>query len=189
MIQDRLNQILPAITKETFLANEGLGNEIGFWIFDYAPEDERLVNDFFNETILPQLNRQQPSLKATHIDLFDFVIRLLESRKLLDPSLKMQLTKGNRALLDALRPVLREDKLAERLAAEIDFSQCQLIIMTGVGDVYPMLRTHTLLSALHAHLQAVPMLMFYPGRYNGQELKLFNRLPEDNYYRAFQLIP
>lgn len=188
MIEDRLNQILPAITQETFLANQGLGNELGFWIFDYAPEEERVVNRFLHDTILPSLQRQASPLKVIHIDLFAFVIDLLESRKLLQGSLKMQESRGNRALLDALRPVLREDKLAERFSAHIALGQCDLIIMSGVGAVYPMLRTHTLLSALHAHLQSVPLLVFYPGQYNGHALKLFNKLPEDNYYRAFQLV-
>ena len=189
MIYERLNHILPRVTADQFLNNEGLGNEIGFWIFDYAPEDEALVSQFFSQTIFPNLIKHQPVIKVDHVDLFDMVVDLLKGRNLYDKSLELQKSKGDAALLQALRPVLREDKLAQRLVELVQPQEQQLILVTGVGDVYPMLRTHTLLSALHAHLQATPMLMFYPGRYNGQELKLFNRLPEDNYYRAFQLVP
>ncbi len=189
MIHERLNQIFPRITSDQFLNNEGLGNEIGFWIFDYAPEEEALVSQFFSQTIFPNLIKHQPVIKVAHVDLFDMVVNLLKARNLYDKSVELQKNKGDLALLQALRPVLREDKLAQRLVELVQPQEQQLILVTGVGDVYPMLRTHTLLSALHAHLQATPMLMFFPGRYNGQELKLFNRLPEDNYYRAFQLVP
>jgi hypothetical protein len=44
--EERLNQILPRITSEDFLQNRGLGNEIGFWIFEYAPEQEMAVRSF-----------------------------------------------------------------------------------------------------------------------------------------------
>ena len=31
--------------------------------------------------------------------------------------------------------------------------------------------------------------MFYPGRYDGQSLRLFGKLKNTNYYRAFKLVP
>ena len=34
----RLNQILPKLTSDDFLRARGIGNEIAFYIFDYAPE-------------------------------------------------------------------------------------------------------------------------------------------------------
>ncbi len=64
-----------------------------------------------------------------------------------------------------------------------------LLVLTGVGAVYPMLRTHTLLSALHPIMGSTPLLMFFPGRYDGHSLRLFNTLAEDHYYRAFRLVP
>jgi hypothetical protein len=45
-----------------------------------------------------------------------------------------------------------------------------------------------LLSALHPHMSHTPLLMLYPGVYDGQSLKLFNTLTDDNYYRAFRLV-
>ena len=52
-----------------------------------------------------------------------------------------------------------------------------------------MLRTHTLLSALHPIMGNTPLLMFFPGRYDGHSLRLFNTLAEDHYYRAVRLVP
>ena len=187
--EERLNQILPRLTSRDFLDSKGLGNEIGFWIFDYPPERELDMRSFLCGTVLPALKKHVPALRAESIDLLKLVTGVLEERKLLDKVLSMQLSKGDDSTLAALRSVLKEDKIAERIASQHDIANLDLLILTGVGSVYPMLRTHTLLSALHPVMGNTPLLMFFPGRYDGHSLRLFNLLAEDHYYRAFRLVP
>ena len=186
--EDRLNQILPRITSEDFLKNRGLGNEIGFWIFDYPPEREMEMRDFLEKVVEPALLRHQPQLRFATVNLFQLVIGLLEDRKLLDKAIEMQQTEGDAKVLESLRRVLKEDRLAERIVSRHDPANLDLLMLTGVGTVYPMLRTHTLLSALHPVMKQTPLLMFFPGRYDGYSLRLFNKLSEDHYYRAFRLV-
>jgi hypothetical protein len=188
-LEERLNQILPKISSDEFLNSKGLGNEIGFWIFDYPPEREMEMRDFLTRTVLANLNKSQPPIRAGVINLFDLVIQLLQERKLLDKAIEMQRTKGDEAVMAALRPVLKEDKLAQKVVSLVDLDQIDVLILWGVGSAYPMLRTHTLLSALHPLIRRTPLLMFYPGRYDGYSLRLFNKLSEDHYYRAFRLVP
>ena len=130
-----------------------------------------------------------PAIGHVVIDLLTLVTELLQDRKLLDKAMDMQTTKGDEATLIALRPILKEDKLAQKIAASTDIASLDLLVITGVGAVYPMVRTHTLLSALHPLMGKTPLLMLYPGRYDGHSLKLFNTLTEDHYYRAFRLVP
>lgn len=188
-LEERLNQILPRLTSRDFLDSKGLGNEIGFWIFDYPPEREMEVRSFLASTVFPALSKHTPTLNVATVDLFQLVTDLLQERKLLDKVIAMQASKGNDSTLSSLRPVLKEDKLAQKIASQFDMASLDLMILTGVGAVYPMLRTHTLLSALHPLMGNTPLLMFFPGRYDGHGLRLFNTLPEDHYYRAFRLIP
>ena len=188
-LDQRLNQILPRITSRDFLDSKGLGNEIGFWVFDYPPERELDVGDFLAGTVLPALNKQVPAIHAATIDLLQLVTELLEERNLLDKAMAMQQNKGDESTLTALRSVLKEDKIAQKIATQYDIPNLDLLILTGVGAVYPMLRTHTLLSALHPIMGKTPLLMFFPGRYDGHSLRLFNTLAEDHYYRAFRLVP
>lgn len=187
--QEKLNQVIPKITSSDFLKSNGLGNDIGFWIFDYPIEQDDEVMAFLLETIIPTVERPPYQLNVKHINLFEFLIDLLKERNLLDKVISMQRTGGDAKTLDAIKPVLKEDKLAEKLATLIDHSATDLVILSGVASAYPMLRTHTLLSALHPYMQDTPLLMFYPGTYDGQSLKLFNTLSDDHYYRAFRLIP
>lgn len=186
--ESRLNQIIPRITSPALLTNRGLGNEIGFWIFDYPPEREMDMRAFLQDVIMPALAKHQPPVKVKAVNLFDLVIGQLEERKLLNKAIEMQKAKGDDVVLASLRSVLKEDKLAQKLATQIDLPNIDLLILWGVGSVYPMLRTHTLLSALHPIMQDIPLLMLYPGRYDGHSLRLFNKLAEDHYYRAFQLV-
>lgn len=186
--EQRLNQVLPRLLSADVLDNRGAGGEIGFWIFDYPPEREMDMRLWLDDVIVPGIQKQRPELRYAVVDLFQEVIALLQERKLLDKAYEMQLRKGDDALLASLRSVLKEDRLAARLVEKHDVAQLELLIIRGVGAVYPMLRTHTLLSALHPHMKNTPLLMFYPGRYDGLSLKLFNKLSDDNYYRAFRLV-
>ena len=187
--EQRLNQILPRITSEDFLQNRGLGNEIGFWIFDYPPEEELAMRDFLASVVEPALSKHQPPLRFATINLLELVVGVLEERKLLDKAIDMQAGQGDEKTLESLRRVLKEDKLAERIVKQHNPDELDFVMLTGVGAVYPMLRTHTLLSALHPWMKHTPLLMFFPGRYDGYSLRLFNKLSEDHYYRAFRLVP
>lgn len=154
----------------------------------YPPEHEMQMRSWLNTVIEPGLRKLKPGLRFATIDLFDCVINLLEERGLLTKAFDMQMKQGDAAVLKSLRSVLKEDRLAARIVELAGAKDLGLLIIKGVGAVYPMLRTHTLLSALHPHMRDTPLLMLYPGRYGGQSLRLFNRLTDDNYYRAFSLV-
>lgn len=186
--EERLNQVLPRLASPDVLSNRGAGGEIGFWVFDYPPEHEMQMRAWISDVIEPELPKRKPGIKFKVIDLFQFVIELLEERNLLSKALAKQLKEGDEAVLKSLRSVLKEDKLAARLVELAGVSDLDLLLIKGVGAVYPMLRTHTLLSALHPHMRDKPLVMFYPGRYDGQSLRLFSKLTDDNYYRAFSLV-
>ena len=188
LFEERLNQILPRLISPDVLSNQGAGGEIGFWIFDYPPEEEMAMRAWLADVIEPGLRKQVPAVRFQTVDLFQLVVDLLDERKLFDKACEMQANKGDAAVLASLRSVLKEDRLAARMTEKLDVTQLDLLIVKGVGAVYPLLRTHTLLSALHPHMRNTPLLMLYPGTYNGQSLSLFNTLSDDNYYRAFRLV-
>ncbi len=185
---ERLNQILPRLTSKELLNNEGLSNEIGFWVFDYPPEFELEMRSFLSDVIKPALTKHHPPIRFATVNVFDLAIGLLEERNLLDKAFDMQQAQGDDKALESLRRVLKEDKFAERLVSQIDVDHQDLVILTGVGSAYPFLRTHTLLSALHPLMKDTPLLMLYPGKYDGYSFRLFNKLSEDHYYRAFRLV-
>jgi hypothetical protein len=188
LLAERLNQILPKIISEAFLKGEGLGNEIAFYIFDYPPEDELKVREHIR-FLLTHIPQRKSGLRIKHVNLFDFVLDYLTNRNLLDKALLLQQDKGDAALKKALAGPLHENKLATIFAEAAQPSQHDVVLLSGVGSVWPLLRSHTLLNNLHPVMGRTPLIMFYPGRYDGQSLRLFGKLQNANYYRAFKLVP
>lgn len=187
-LHERLNKILPRVISDEFLSGSGIGNEIAFYVFDYLPEDELRVRDYLR-TLLDHLPRQRPGLRVKHIDLFDFVLDTLERRKLLQKSLEMQREKGDKALEKALAGPLHESKLRTLFAEVAQPEQHDLVLVSGVGSAWPLLRSHTLLNNLQSVMGHTPLVLFYPGQYDGQSLRLFGKIKSNNYYRAFKLVP
>ncbi len=188
LLQDRLNQIPDKILTDEFLKSKGLGNEIGFWIFDYTPEDELQVREYFS-FLKGFLAKKHSHLKVININLLQELRVYLDERNFTDKAIQLQKTKGDEALLKALSGPLHMDKFAPFLMEHTQANEFDIILISGVGSVWPVLRTHHLLNKLHALLGHKPLVLFYPGHYSGQSLALFNKIPSDNYYRAFKLVP
>ena len=185
--KNRLDKILDRLTSDELLTNRGLGNEIGFYIFDYPPEFELEMREHI-QFIIRQLPKKKPDIQFKHINLFELVIGYLRQRKLLDKAIKIQLKQGNQRFLKAIKGALSPDKIAKAFIAEADPENNDLVLISGIGSLYPVLRSHNLLNNLHSLMENTPLVMFYPGTYTGQGLRLFGRLTEVNYYRAFQLV-
>lgn len=187
-LQDRLNQIPSKILTEEFLKSQGLGNELGFWIFDYAPENELQVREYLG--MLPSfLTKQNTQLKVVNINLLQAMREYLDQRSFTEKAIQMQRAKGDAALIKALSGPLHMDKFAPFLMEHSQAAEHDVVLITGVGSVWPVLRAHNLLNKLHALLGHKPLVLFYPGHYSGQSLALFNRISSNNYYRAFKLVP
>lgn len=179
----RLNQVKDRLSSPELLNNSGLGNEIGFYIFDYPPRHELDVRAHISKTL------RTIDKNIVVIDLFDLLLKYLEKRNLLAAAVDLQEQKGDDEVLRALKGPLDEEK---RIAPEIENllngQEYDAVAIIGVGACYPLIRVHRLLNCLQPILKDRPLVVFYPGEYDGQRLSLFGRLSDDNYYRAFRLV-
>ncbi|ETX09702.1 hypothetical protein MUS1_06305 [Marinomonas ushuaiensis DSM 15871] len=186
-LQRRLNKIPDIILSDDFLNKKGLGGDLCFWIFDYAPEYELQVRDYL-AFLDGMLSSKHSQLKVVHINLLEDMIAYLKDRDLLERAFDLQKKKGDAALLKALKGPLHMDKFVPFLLEHHNIQSQDLVLFSGVGSVWPLLRAHNLLNSLHADLGHVPLVLFYPGQYTGKDLTLFNRIQSNNYYRAFKLL-
>ena len=186
-LEKKLAQVLPKLLSDDFLSGTGIGNEIGFWIFQYPPEEELRVREFI-QNLTQQIPLKKPSLNFSHINLFDFVIDDLRSRNVLEKAIQMQKDKGDGALKKALSGPLHESKLGPLFAEKAKPEENDLVLLSGIGSAFPLLRSHTLLNNLQPVMGKKPLVIFYPGKYDQQSLRLFGKLKSANYYRAFKLI-
>ncbi len=189
-LQQRLEKVQDRLESDEFLTNKELGGEIGFYIFDYPAEHEIIVREHIDFLTKKLASRSEIKGKRfACINLYEMVVELLKSRNLLDRAYKMQFEKGDDALFKALKGPLEQNRFAEFIVKQANVLECDFIILHGLGSVWPIIRGHGLLNALHAKVGNVPTVMFYPGEYDGATLKPFGRIESNNYYRAFKLVP
>lgn len=187
-IQDRLNQIQSRLESEQLRQNLGLGNEIGFYIFDYDPKHELLVRSHVR-LILEGLAKKPNGLRVREINLFELLVTMLKRWGYWDHALTMQREEGDAAVIEALKGLLSEGAVAQALVDAIEADSPDVVLLTGVGSAFPIIRTHTLLNNLQATMGHTPLVVFYPGEFDGQGLRLFGRIDSSAYYRAFRLVP
>jgi hypothetical protein len=186
-IHQRLKALVAELQSPRLLKNQGNGNEIGYYIFDYDAEHEPIVEQFILD-LQPKLAASQPSLNTIEINLYRVILKILEDRNLLQRAFDLEARKGNNDLAKTIKPMVRPDKVVEKIQELVQGTE-DLILITGVGASWPIMRSHTILNNLHPVLDRTPVVMFFPGSYDGQELRLFDTFKDDNYYRAFPLIP
>lgn len=188
----RLNQILPTVTSDQFLSASGVGNEIPYHVFEY-PADEELEVRKHIEFLLQRIPLQKPGIRLANINLFDFMIEYLKKRGVLEKSFEMEKTRGQQQLYKSLETLLQPEKISPLLAEQMQPDQTDLVLIHGVGSVWPFMRASGVLNSLHKHTGRTPVVMFYPGTYDQVCFRLFGKVRDkdkhDNYYRAFRLIP
>lgn len=188
-LESRLNRLEDKIKLPNFRGNKGLGNEVGYYVFDYPADQEMLVRERVEYL---KAKYQNSDVNIVVFDLYDTIIDLLEKEGFLDLCIEFEKTKGLPEITKAINEMLRmeEDNYQNELLAHIknNTPQNAIVFLTGIGKCYPLLRSHKILNNMHQFVDNVPVVMFFPGKYDGQSLMLFGETKDDNYYRAFRLV-
>lgn len=188
-IDDMLAKIEEKITDKDFLKNKGLGNEVGYYIFDYSPKDELYVRSHI-AYLKEKINKSTSGMKIVEFDLYNIVIDILKERGYLEKCFEYEKTKGIDFTFEAIIKMLRLTNKSNLLVNHVveNTPANSVVFITGVGKCFPLVRSHNVLNNLHQVLDRVPVVMFFPGEYSGQDLQLFGTIKDDNYYRAFKLV-
>lgn len=188
-LEQRLDQVEQIIKKPSFRQNNGLGNEVGYYIFDY-PADQELTVRTRVEYIRQKHAEAADGFRVVVFDLYDIVISILQGKGYLEKCFAFEKAKGFERITKAVGNTLRMTSSDNLIVNHIKehTPDNAVVFLTGIGKCYPLLRSHTILNNLHQVIDHVPVVMFYPGKYDGQELVLFGEIKDDNYYRAFKLV-
>ena len=188
-LEERLDKAEAMIKKPSFRKNKGLGNEVGYYIFDYLPEQELLVRERV-EYIRKNNEQSDDEYRIVVFDLYEIIIEILKEKGYLEKCYEFEKKRGFDRITKAVGNMLRitaKDSLIVNYIRERTPEKA-IVFLVGIGKCYPILRSHTVLNNLHQVIDNVPVVMFYPGKYDGQELILFGEIKDDNYYRAFKLV-
>ncbi len=190
-LESRLDIFEEKLKQESFRKNKGLGNEVGYYIFDYPPEKELLLRERI-DYLSSRYQGNHYDFKLVVFDLYDIIIDLLIKEGFLDICIEFEKEKGFSSITKAVNDMLKmeEDNQNNEILAYIknNIPDNAIVILKGVGKCFPILRSHKILNNLHQYIDNVPVIMFFPGKYNGQSLMLFSEIKDDNYYRAFKIV-
>lgn len=189
-MQDRFQHLFAVISGQRFLKKQGLGNEVPFFICPYEPERsvemERLQRQLANRL-------DQAGIRILEINLYDLSIEILKDRDIWEQIREMEESISKDQLKELLQGVLDpETHLVPAIAAKLAKNDFDVLFLSGVGEVFPYIRSHNVLNNLQSTAKEKPTVMFFPGGYthsleSGASLELFGRLHDDKYYRAFNI--
>lgn len=189
-LDQRLEHLYRVVSSSRFLEKQGIGNEVPFFICPYRPE-EAVEMDRIRRQLINRLN--QTGIRILEINLYDLSMELLRKRDLWEEIMTSEEEVSKDELLETLQNVLdSEDHLIPAIAEKISRSEFEAMIISGVGEVFPYIRSHNVLNNLQSTAKDKPTVMFFPGAYThslgaGSSLDLFGRLRDDKYYRAFNI--
>lgn len=182
-ITDRLNKVSARLSEEAFLCNKGLSNEVGIHVFCYDPADELMVRAYFEN-----LNsRADKPYRLIECDLYKIFLDICEEKRILKSIPGMEERKGKEYLSEQILKIATPEAFVKKMDYE-PHERGDVLMITGVGKVYPFMRSHKILDNIQHIFADMPVLMLYPGTFNGQDLGLFGKFLDGHYYRAFNLL-
>jgi hypothetical protein len=201
----RFEHLVGVISGARFLQMRGLNNDLPFYVCEFSPSEalemqrlqRQLANTLEGLSIACLGGR---GVKVCEINLYDLCIELLRQREGSDPgaSLLEQLLTDETSyskdgLLETLQNVLSvKEYLVPAIRERLEQSEFDVLFLTGIGEVFPYIRSHNVLNNLQSTAKTKPTVMFFPGEYRysleqGASLELFGLLHDDKYYRAFNI--
>ena len=182
-LNERLDKLRALIQEPDFLEGKGLSNEVNIRIFCYDAADEMAVRHFIG-----QLKTDQSlNCHLIEYDLYKMFISLCDDMGISEEIPELEENDGSEYLLEQLHGTIGEGEFIEKMLYA-PHEHGDVILLTGVGDVFPFMRVHALLESMQVDFSDVPILVMYPGEFDGRHLKLFDRLKPNDYYRAFNVI-
>lgn len=166
-----------------FLESKGLSNEVNIRIFCYDPSDEMVIRHFMEQV----KTDQSMNCNVIEYNLYEVFLSICEDKRIANAIPSMEEKKGTEFIRDQMSRMANNTAFVNKMKYE-SHEIGDVIVITGVGDVFPFIRVHDLLNAIQPEFPDVPILVFYPGNYDGRDVQLFNRLKKNSYYRAFNVI-
>ena len=184
-ITSKFTRLFNRISALDFLNMQSLGGDIPFYISAYDAKQEIEVAESIK---LLKTKLETFGVSVLELNLYDIVCQILEEKGGMQRMFDIELTKTKEKFLRALQSTLNIHQiLMPRIKEMMEASPSKVYFLTGIGMVFPYIRSHNILNNLQSVAKEAPTVIFFPGTYTGQTLNLFGLLKDDNYYRAFNI--
>lgn len=201
----RFEHLVNVISSQRFLEMKGLNNDLPFYICEFRPPEAFEIERMRRQLVSTLAARRVDFLggrgvTVLEINLYDLSIELLKAREggedgmsLWDQIIALEPELEKEAILETLQNVLDpEQHLIPAISEKLQRAEFDVLFLSGIGEVFPYIRSHNVLNNLQSTAKDKPTIMFFPGEYkhsleHGASLELFGKLHDDKYYRAFNI--
>ena len=188
---DLFQHLIKVLQDERFLKMQGLNQEVPFFLCPFSVKQKLEIED-----MLPRLIKRikDAHINVVEINLYDLSLDYLRKNELFEQLCEIEQDTEKGYFLESLQSILDVEGVLipeiEQLIAQS--GDIDILFLTGVGEVFPYVRTHNLLNNLQRVAKSFPTLLFFPGEYEqslekGASLRLFSKLPDNKYYRAYDI--
>jgi hypothetical protein len=184
-LEQKFEHLFEQISNPVFLKMESIGGEVPFYITTHQAKNQNQVRQ-----LIPALIKklEAKGVNVLEINLFDLSIEIIRQEDDLEDFFEEENESSKSEFLELMQSTLDvETELMPAIAKKLKAKPYDVLFLTGVGEVFPFIRSHTILNNLQSVAKNAPTVLFFPGKYSGLSLVLFNKLKDDNYYRAFNL--
>ena len=182
-LMERLDRLREMIQSREFLEGKGLSNEVNIRIFCYDPKDEMAVCHFTEKLVTDQ----SLDCRLIEYDLYKVFLSICDDKRITDRIAGQEEKKGRQFIMSQLTRMANNTAFIKKML-ETPHEAGDVILITGVGTAYPFIRVHSLLDAMQPYFTDVPILVMYPGTFDGRTVRLFDQLKANPYYRAFNVV-
>lgn len=173
------------LSSQRFLKKEGLGGELPFFIHSFPVSQQQVLNANI-QSLVKRL--QNEGIEILEINLYKLCLDILKRanifNQIVEQEVNMPKLRLNRVLVSNLNV---ETVIIPEIHKRHAESNAQIVFLTGVGEVFPFIRSHSILNNTQTLVGNIPLVMFFPGSYNNKTLTLFELIKDENYYRAHNL--
>ena len=184
-IVKKFEHLYDVISNDEFLRMESLGGEIPFFISAYDPKQQVEVDKAIQSL---QRKLENNGIPVLELNLYDIAIELLNEELGVGEIFELEKSMDKSEFKEAVQSTLDiNEVLIPKIKSLIDASSAKVYFLTGIGLVFPFIRSHNVLNNMQNVAKKAPTVAFFGGDYNGYSLELFGLMKDDNYYRAFNI--
>ncbi|MGQ2373773.1 DUF1788 domain-containing protein [Companilactobacillus zhachilii] len=187
---EKLEHLREKIRTSDFQHSRGLSNEVSYYILAYDPQDEPIVAESITN-MKEQLNHETVGVDIIEFNVYDIMWNLIDQMGIRDAVIDMEAEDGidylSEQLNNAFEMTESDNKFVKYMKNKLEDKTDVVVFVTGIGQIFPLIRAHKILNTMHQIISDIPVVLFYPGKYDSLSLSMFGEAKEDNYYRAFQI--
>ncbi len=154
--------IADRLSDDTLLGRNGLTMRESTYVLPYDPAQQQSARELINALASDELPSR--GVSVTVVNLYDIVLAFLDEQGMWGPLCDAERTVSRNEIIMMLQDTVSvADVICPAVEEQIAESGCDIAFITGVGETFPYIRTHSLLSDIEVK---APVVLVFPGQYS-----------------------